>query len=80
MLFWLFAALAMGAHIAAMWYIFGVLFPRILIGTLWVSGIALVEGFFLIALFLWLVPAKYKRRPRRKSRRATAAALHNADK
>ena len=66
--FWLFSCAALAAHVAAMWYLFGVLLPKALIGTLWVSGLGLVEGFFLYILFLWLAPARDKRRPRARSK------------
>src|SRR6185437_3714024 len=52
--FWLFLCAALAAHVSAMWYLFGVLLPKALIGTFWVSGLGLVEGFFLYILFLWL--------------------------
>ena len=66
--FWLFLCAALAAHVSAMWYLFGVLLPKALIGTIWVSGLGLVEGLFLYILFLWLAPARDKRRPRVRSK------------
>lgn len=70
--FWVFSSAALATHIFAMWYLFGVLLPHALIGTLWVSGLGLIEGFALYILFLWLAPARDKIRPRAQPGRRSA--------
>ena len=53
-LFWIFWATCMVLHVFAMWMLFGQLFPRLVLGTLYVVPLAFVESVFLLALFLKL--------------------------
>lgn len=50
-LFWIFWVACLALHGVAMWLIFGVLLPRLVLGTLYVVPLAFVEALFLIGVF-----------------------------
>jgi hypothetical protein len=50
-LFWVFWAICLVLHGFAMWLIFGQLFPRLILGTLYVVPIAFVEAIVLVGMF-----------------------------
>src|SRR5665213_2359239 len=53
-LFWAFWTVCLALHGFAMWLIFKQLLPRLVLGTLYVSPLAVVEGIFLFLAFLSL--------------------------
>jgi hypothetical protein len=53
-LFWVFWAVCLLLHVIAMWAIFGQLFPRLILGTLFVIPFAFVESLFLFVAFIRL--------------------------
>jgi hypothetical protein len=50
-LFWIFWSTCLVFHVFAMWVTFGQLFPRLILGTLYVVPIAFIESIFLIGIF-----------------------------
>ena len=52
--FWMFWATCLVLHGCAMWLIFGQLFPRLILGTLYVVPLAYAESIFLLVAFLKL--------------------------
>lgn len=55
--FWLFWAACLVLHGFAMWLIFAGLFPRLILGTLYVVPLAFIEAILLLGIF-----AKFERR------------------
>jgi hypothetical protein len=51
-LFWAFWIAALGFHVAIMWLLFGLVLPRLLLGTLYVIPLAVLEAFALFAAYL----------------------------
>jgi hypothetical protein len=51
-LFWVFWATCFVLHVAAMWVIFGQVFPRLILGTLYVVPVAFIESLLLFVAFL----------------------------
>jgi hypothetical protein len=49
--FWIFWAVCLALHMFAMWLIFGQLFPRLMLGTLYVVLPAFIEAIFLVGMF-----------------------------
>ena len=52
--FWIFWATCLIFHVFAMWAVFALLFPRLILGTLYVVPLAFVESVFLVGLFFRL--------------------------
>lgn len=50
-LFWVFWATCFVLHVAAMWVIFGQVFPRLILGTLYVVPLAFIESLLLFLAF-----------------------------
>jgi hypothetical protein len=50
-LFWIFWAACLVLHGFAMWLIFGQLFPRLILGTLYLVPIAFIEAILLVGMF-----------------------------
>jgi len=59
-LFWMLWLVFLAAHIFAMWLLFGVLLPRLRLGTLFVFLPSVFEGFFLGAV-IWSLSRKFDR-------------------
>jgi uncharacterized protein with PQ loop repeat len=53
-LFWIFWVSCLVLHVFAMWLIFGLLMPRLILGTLYVVPLAFVESLFLLVVFVKL--------------------------
>ena len=53
-LFWFFWAACVVLHVAAMWVIFGQIFPRLILGTLYVVPLAFIESLLLFVVFVKL--------------------------
>lgn len=51
LLFWIFWAACLVLQAFTMWLIFGLLLPRLILGTLYVVPLAFVEAIFLIGIF-----------------------------
>jgi len=71
-LFWLLWLVFLAAHIFAMWFLFGVLFPNLRLGTLYVYLPSMLEGLFLGAV-VWILGNRLDRRIRGKAPRKSAA-------
>jgi hypothetical protein len=52
--FWIFWATCLIFHVFAMWAVFDQLFPRLILGTLYVVPLAFVESILLVGLFFRL--------------------------
>jgi len=51
LLFWLFWATCLALHVVAMWMIFALVLPRLVLGTLYVVPLAFMESLLLVVLF-----------------------------
>jgi|SRR5579862_4454434 len=51
-LFWIFWTACLIMHVLAMWLIFGKLFPRLVLGTLYVVPVAFIEAIIIVVIFL----------------------------
>jgi hypothetical protein len=51
LLFWLFWTTCLALHVVAMWMIFALALPRLVVGTLYVVPLAFMESLLLVVLF-----------------------------
>jgi phosphoglycerol transferase MdoB-like AlkP superfamily enzyme len=61
-LFWLFWATCLVLHVVAMWVIFKLLLPRLILGTVYVVPLAYIESLFLLVAFYKLERMTVRRR------------------